>query len=152
MDVIGTSKGRGTTGAMKRHNFHGLPASHGVKKHHRSPGSIGSQASNRGSGRPKKGKRMAGRYGDERVTMRNLTHRPHRRRKPSHPGQGGRPRAQRRPGHDPADQQEEVSDCSAVGTSILACPLLGDKQGCLSLREPPVRTDKQGCLSLREPP
>jgi large subunit ribosomal protein L3 len=72
VDVIGTSKGRGTTGTMKRHNFAGLPASHGVKKHHRSPGSVGSHASNRGSGRPKKGKRMAGRYGAERVTIRNL--------------------------------------------------------------------------------
>jgi large subunit ribosomal protein L3 len=72
VDVTGTSKGRGTAGAMKRHNFAGLPASHGVKKHHRSPGSIGSLASNRGSGRPKRGKRMAGRYGAERVTIRNL--------------------------------------------------------------------------------
>jgi large subunit ribosomal protein L3 len=72
VDVIGTTKGRGTTGAMKRHGFAGLPASHGVKKHHRAPGSVGSHASNRGSGRPKKGKRMAGRYGAERVTARNL--------------------------------------------------------------------------------
>jgi large subunit ribosomal protein L3 len=72
VDVIGTSKGRGTTGAMKRHGFHGLPASHGVKKHHRSPGSVGSHASNRGSGRPKRGKRMAGRYGNAKNTMRNL--------------------------------------------------------------------------------
>lgn len=72
VDVTGKSKGRGTAGAMKRHNFAGLPASHGVKKHHRSPGSIGSLASNRGSGRPKRGKRMAGRYGAERVTTRNL--------------------------------------------------------------------------------
>jgi large subunit ribosomal protein L3 len=72
VDVIGTSKGRGTTGAMKRWGFSGLPASHGVKKHHRSPGSIGSMASNRGSGRPKKGHKMAGRYGHEQVTVRNL--------------------------------------------------------------------------------
>jgi large subunit ribosomal protein L3 len=72
VDVTGTSKGRGTAGVMKRHGFHGLPASHGVKKHHRAPGSVGSHASNRGSGRPKKGKRMAGRYGAERVTIRNL--------------------------------------------------------------------------------
>jgi large subunit ribosomal protein L3 len=72
VDVTGTSKGRGTAGPMKRHGFAGLPASHGVKKHHRSPGSVGSHASNRGSGRPKKGKRMAGRYGNERVTVRNL--------------------------------------------------------------------------------
>src|SRR5258708_22153784 len=73
VDVIGTSKGRGTAGSMKRHNFAGLPASHGVKKHHRSPGSIGSPASNRGSGRPKKGHKAAGRYGNSRVTSRNLT-------------------------------------------------------------------------------
>jgi large subunit ribosomal protein L3 len=72
VDVIGTTKGRGTAGVMKRHGFAGLPASHGVKKHHRAPGSVGSLASNRGSGRPKKGKRMAGRYGAERVTVRNL--------------------------------------------------------------------------------
>ncbi|HYV38909.1 MAG TPA: 50S ribosomal protein L3 [Gemmataceae bacterium] len=72
VDVIGTSKGRGTTGSMKRHGFGGLPASHGVKKHHRSPGSIGSHASNRGSGRPKKGHKAAGRHGNSRVTSRNL--------------------------------------------------------------------------------
>jgi large subunit ribosomal protein L3 len=72
VDVIGKSKGRGTAGAMKRHGFHGLGASHGVKKHHRSPGSVGSLASNRGSGRPKRGKRMPGRYGATRTTSRNL--------------------------------------------------------------------------------
>src|SRR5579871_2952137 len=72
VDVTGTSKGRGTAGAMKRHGFAGLPASHGVKKHHRAPGSVGSHASNRGSGRPKRGKRMAGRYGAARRTARNL--------------------------------------------------------------------------------
>ena len=72
VDVIGTSKGRGTAGPMKRHGFAGLPASHGVKKHHRAPGSVGSLASNRGSGRPKRGKRMAGRYGNARNTVRNL--------------------------------------------------------------------------------
>ncbi len=73
VDVTGTSKGRGTAGAMKRWGFSGLGASHGVKKHHRSPGSIGSLASNRGSGRPKKGKRMPGRYGHDRRTIRHLT-------------------------------------------------------------------------------
>jgi large subunit ribosomal protein L3 len=72
VDVIGTSKGRGTTGVMKRYGFAGLPASHGVKRHHRAPGSIGSLASNRGSGRPKRGRRMAGRYGGTRITVRNL--------------------------------------------------------------------------------
>jgi large subunit ribosomal protein L3 len=73
VDVIGTSKGRGFTGAMKRHGFQGLPASHGAKKVHRSAGSIGSHASNRGSGRPKKGHKAAGRYGGTRTTVRNLT-------------------------------------------------------------------------------
>jgi large subunit ribosomal protein L3 len=73
VDVIGWSKGRGTTGVMKRHNFGGLRGSHGVKKGNRQHGSIASNASNRGSGRPKKGIRMAGRYGNERVTVRNLT-------------------------------------------------------------------------------
>jgi large subunit ribosomal protein L3 len=73
VDVIGTSKGRGMTGVMKRHNFQGLRGSHGVKKGNRQHGSIASNASNRGSGRPKKGIRMAGRYGNERVTVRNLT-------------------------------------------------------------------------------
>jgi large subunit ribosomal protein L3 len=72
VDVIGTSKGRGFTGSMKRHNFQGLPASHGAKKVHRSGGSIGSHASNRGSGRPKKGHKAAGRHGGTRNTVRNL--------------------------------------------------------------------------------
>jgi large subunit ribosomal protein L3 len=72
VDVVGTSKGRGFTGVMKRHGFHGLPASHGAKKVHRSIGSVGSLASNRGSGRPKKGKRMPGQHGAARITVRNL--------------------------------------------------------------------------------
>src|SRR2546423_1636112 len=72
VDVIGTSKGHGTAGAMNRHGFAGLPASHGVKKHHRAVGSIGSHASNRGSGRPKKGHKAAGRHGNARITARNL--------------------------------------------------------------------------------
>jgi large subunit ribosomal protein L3 len=72
VDITGTSKGRGTAGPMKRHGFAGLPASHGVKRHHRAPGSVGSHASNRGSGRPKKGIHMMGRYGNSRTTIRNL--------------------------------------------------------------------------------
>src|SRR5262249_27539445 len=71
-DVIGTTKGRGFTGVMKRHNFQGLPAAHGAKKVHRSGGSIGSHASNRGSGRPKKGHKAAGQYGNAHRTVRNL--------------------------------------------------------------------------------
>ncbi len=73
VDVIGTSKGKGFQGAMKRHHFKGLCASHGTERKHRSPGSIASHATNRGSGpKPKKGKRMAGHMGAERVTTRNL--------------------------------------------------------------------------------
>jgi large subunit ribosomal protein L3 len=73
VDVIGTSKGRGTQGVMRRHNFDGLPAAHGSKKNHRQAGSTSSLASNRGSGRPKKGLKRAGRYGNSQVTTRNLT-------------------------------------------------------------------------------
>jgi large subunit ribosomal protein L3 len=73
VDVTGTTKGRGRSGVMKRWGFSGLGASHGVKKHHRAPGSIGAHATDRGnSGKMKKGKRMGGQYGNERVTIRNL--------------------------------------------------------------------------------
>lgn len=73
VDVIGTTKGRGTTGVMKRHNFSGQKASHGAKKIHRMPGSMSAHGTNRGwCGRIKKGKRMAGRYGADRCTIRNL--------------------------------------------------------------------------------
>jgi large subunit ribosomal protein L3 len=70
VDVVGTSKGKGTAGVMKRHGFHGLGASHGVQRKHRSPGSIGGCAT---PGRVFKGVRMAGRMGHERVTNQNLT-------------------------------------------------------------------------------
>jgi large subunit ribosomal protein L3 len=72
VDVIGNSKGRGFAGPMKRHGFKGLRLSHGVKKGSRQRGSMGAHASNRGSGRPKKGIRMAGRHGNARITVRNL--------------------------------------------------------------------------------
>jgi large subunit ribosomal protein L3 len=73
VDVTGTSKGKGFQGVMVRHNFKGMFASHGTERKHRSAGSIGSHATNRGRGpKPKKGKRMAGHMGDQRVTMRNL--------------------------------------------------------------------------------
>jgi large subunit ribosomal protein L3 len=72
IDVVGTSKGRGYSGVMKRHNFQGMPAAHGAKKVHRQPGSTASMASNRGSGRPKKGHLAAGQYGNTQVTVRNL--------------------------------------------------------------------------------
>ncbi len=69
VDVTATSKGRGTAGVMKRWNFAGMPASHGTKKKHRHPGSIGQRKL---PGRVYKGKRMAGQYGAERVTTVGL--------------------------------------------------------------------------------
>jgi large subunit ribosomal protein L3 len=69
VDVVGTSKGRGTAGVMKRHNFHGQRATHGVKKVHRHPGSIGC---NTDPHHVFKGRRMAGRMGAARCTQRNL--------------------------------------------------------------------------------
>ena len=73
VDVIGTSKGKGFAGVMKRWGFKGMPASHGCERKHRSPGSIAAHATNRGwSGKLKLGKRMPGHMGDEQVTMRSL--------------------------------------------------------------------------------
>ena len=70
--VIGTSKGKGYAGVMKRHHFGGFPGSHGTERKHRAPGSNASFASDRGhGGNLKKGKRMAGHMGAERVTTKN---------------------------------------------------------------------------------
>jgi large subunit ribosomal protein L3 len=69
VDVVGVSKGKGFSGVIKRHGFSGLRSSHGVKGKHRSPGSIGACAT---PSRVFKGKRMAGQFGNQRVTMLNL--------------------------------------------------------------------------------
>ena len=69
IDVVGTTKGKGFAGVMKRHGFHGLRASHGVQRKHRSPGSIGGCAT---PGRVFKGMKMAGRMGGDRQTTQNL--------------------------------------------------------------------------------
>jgi len=69
VDITGTSKGRGFSGVMKRHNFSGQRASHGVKKVHRHAGGTGMSAY---PSRLFKGKRMAGQYGNEKSTMRNV--------------------------------------------------------------------------------
>jgi len=69
VDIVGVTKGRGTAGVMVRHNFHGQRATHGVKKVHRHAGSIGQSQF---PGHVPKGRRMAGRYGNERSTMRNV--------------------------------------------------------------------------------
>jgi len=72
VDVTGITKGRGFSGVIKRHRFGGQRATHGVKKTHREMGGTGALASNRGGGRMKKGKKMPGQYGSEKVTTRNL--------------------------------------------------------------------------------
>jgi|TARA_B100000959_G_scaffold281810_1_gene346774 large subunit ribosomal protein L3 len=73
VDVVGVSKGKGFAGGMKRHNFKGLEASHGVKRAHRRPGSINGHATNLGTGpKPKKGKRMPGQMGNKQITCRSL--------------------------------------------------------------------------------
>lgn len=69
VDVAGTTIGKGFAGVMKRHNFGGLPASHGVSVSHRSPGSIGQRQT---PGRVFLGKRMSGHMGVDRVTIENL--------------------------------------------------------------------------------
>ena len=68
VDVRGISKGKGFQGVVKRYGFHGAPASHGTKHAHREPGSIGAT----GPQRVWKGKKMPGRMGNKRVTVKNL--------------------------------------------------------------------------------
>ena len=72
VDIVGTSKGKGTAGVMKRYGFKGQPASHGVERKHRSPGSVSGRSSYLGGGRPKKGIRMGGHMGDARITVRSV--------------------------------------------------------------------------------
>jgi large subunit ribosomal protein L3 len=69
VDVVGTSKGKGFAGVMKRHNFKGVSSSHGSHRNHRKPGSIGASST---PSRVFKGMRMAGRMGGDRVTAMNL--------------------------------------------------------------------------------
>jgi len=69
VDVTGSSIGKGFAGTMKRHNYHGLRASHGVSINHRSQGSTGNSQD---PGKVFKGKKMAGHMGDRRVTTQNL--------------------------------------------------------------------------------
>jgi large subunit ribosomal protein L3 len=69
VDVTGVTKGRGYTGVVKRHGFSGFPASHGTHEYFRHGGSIGNRSF---PGRVFKNKRMAGQYGNDRVTTQNL--------------------------------------------------------------------------------
>ncbi|MBM9433774.1 50S ribosomal protein L3 [Flaviflexus equikiangi] len=70
VDVVGTTKGKGTAGVMKRHGFAGVGASHGSHRNHRKPGSIGGAST---PSRVFRGLRMAGRMGNARTTVQNLT-------------------------------------------------------------------------------
>lgn len=67
--ITGTSKGKGFAGVVKRHHFHGGPATHGQSDRQRHPGSIGQSTT---PGRVYKGKRMAGKMGNERILVKNL--------------------------------------------------------------------------------
>jgi len=69
VDVVGTSKGRGFAGTIKRHNFKRQPKTHGQSDRERAPGSIGATT---GTGRVFKGTRMSGRMGGKRVTSQNI--------------------------------------------------------------------------------
>ena len=69
VDATGLTKGRGFAGGIKRHGFHGGPKTHGQSDRHRAPGSIGAGTT---PGRVRKGLKMAGHMGDQRVTIRNL--------------------------------------------------------------------------------
>lgn len=72
VDVVGTSKGKGFAGVMKRHGFGGFPGSHGTERKHRAPGSQAGYGTDRGhGGNIKKGKKMAGHLGNRRVTTKN---------------------------------------------------------------------------------
>ena len=72
IDVVGTSKGKGFAGVMKRHGFGGFPSSHGTERKHRTSGSIASFGTDRGhGGNIKKGKKMAGHMGSRRITAKN---------------------------------------------------------------------------------
>ncbi|WP_084102330.1 50S ribosomal protein L3 [Demequina sp. NBRC 110051] len=70
VDVTGTTKGKGTAGVMKRHGFSGVGASHGAHRNHRKPGSIGGAST---PSRVFRGLKMAGRMGNDRKTVQNLT-------------------------------------------------------------------------------
>jgi large subunit ribosomal protein L3 len=70
VDIVGTTKGKGTAGVMKRHGFAGVSASHGAHRNHRKPGSIGGAST---PGRVFKGLKMAGRMGRVRQTVQNVT-------------------------------------------------------------------------------
>ena len=72
VDVTGTTKGKGFAGVMKRHNFGGMEASHGVERKHRSAGSICGAAPGATGRGIKKGKRMAGHLGNVRKTISSL--------------------------------------------------------------------------------
>lgn len=69
VDIVGTTKGRGFTGVIKRHNFHMPKASHGTHEVFRHGGSLGTNTT---PGRVVKGRKMAGHYGNERVTIQNM--------------------------------------------------------------------------------
>ena len=118
VDIAGTSIGKGFAGAMKRHNFGGLRASHGVSISHRSHGSTGQCQD---PGKVFKGKKMAGHLGAVRVTTQNLQVVENRRRARSDPRQRVGSGRQGRLGHHQGRREE----AAAVGRSDA-----GRSEGC----------------------
>ena len=104
VDVVGTTRGKGFAGVMKRHGFHGVGASHGAHRNHRKPGSIGGCAT---PGRVFKGMRMAGRMGNVRQTTPEPDRPGRRRRERPAADQGCGPRPQGRPGPGPHRREGE---------------------------------------------
>ena len=145
VDVIGTTKGRGTAGVMKRHNFHGQRATHGVKKVHRHAGSIGCNTVPR---HVFKGRRMAGQYGNERSTDAQSQGRAGRRRKQPAAGPRRRARAQRRLRDDSANEQvvERISNVGASPT--IALTMNDDQHGQLDR----LRSNRQRGRQVRDRP
>ena len=106
VDVTGTNQGKGFQGAMKRWNFGGLRATHGVSVSHRRHGSTGQRQD---PGKVFKGKKMAGHMGDERVTTQNLDRGQDRRRARPRHGPRRRSRLQGRLGAGARRRQEDAA-------------------------------------------
>ena len=117
VDVTGTSTGKGLAGGMKRWNFGGLRASHGVSISHRSIGSTGGRQD---PGKTFKNKKMSGHLGVDRVTTLNLKVRADRRRARPDPGRGRRARRQRRLDHGARRGEEEAAGRRAEARQVQA--------------------------------
>ncbi len=126
VDVTGRSKGKGTAGVMKRHGFHGLGASHGTQRKHRSPGSIGGCAT---PGRVFKGLKMAGRMGHVRTTVPRLTVHAVDAERGLLLIKGAVPGPQGRPGPGPQRRQAARAEGGPVTSVSVDYPVRQGRQG-----------------------